>query len=348
MKRPDRLLAIICATATAASLMAATAIARAQAPNLSGRVLSLDGRAVNGVEVRLAGTRMVTRSDASGLYAFTGAPKGPQVVQFRLVGFLPAEMEVRVPATTDSATVTMLRTPPELATVRVTASVNVLGGVVVDDKGRPIAGATVDLMSAGTKSKATGADGWFTFSGVHSGVALIRARKDGYQPVVSSIQLADWRGLVLHMDAVDDHLAGSARREASGFGNASAHVWTETQQRMSTAGALAVTIPREELAPYDDLPLGEAIPRTTGGAPRSSDLLAAQNSVCVLLNGQTPVGSTSLNTYRTADVEFVEVYPPGTETSGSVAPYMTSAGCKRVRTPGSGISGVFYAVVWLR
>ena len=348
MKRPNRMLVILSATVIATMLMAATAIARAQAPNLTGRVVSLDGRAIAGVEVRVEGTSMVTRSSPNGAYAFAAVPQGPQIVQFHLVGYLPAEIEVRVPATTDSATVTMLHTPTELAAVRVTASANVLGGVVVDDNNKPIAGVTVDLMSGGTRSKSTGADGWFTFTGVRPGVALVRARKDGYQPVVSSIQLADWRGLVLHMDAVDDRLTGSARSDASGFGNASAYVWTETQQRMSTAGARAVTVPREELAPYDDMSLGSAVSRTKSGAPISSDLLAAQNNVCVLLNGRTAVGSTSLNTYRTADVEFVELYPPGTDKSGSAAHYLRTSGCKRIRTPNFDASGVFYAVVWLR
>jgi hypothetical protein len=348
MKKPDRMFVIFYATAVATMLMAATALARAQAPNLAGRVVSLDGRPVAGVEVRIGGTSMVTRSGADGAYAFAAAPKGPQVVQFHLVGYLPAQAEVRVPAVSDSTVVTMLRTPTELSTVRVTASVNVLGGVVVDDRNQPIAGATVDLMSSGVKSKSTGADGWFSFTGVRSGVALVRARKDGYQPVVSSIELSDWRGLVLHMDAANAGLTGAALKDASGFGNASAFVWTETAQRISTAGSLAITIPREELAPYDDMSLGDAIPRTKNGAIRSSDLLAAQNSICVLLNGRTPVGSTSLNTYRTADVEFVEIYPPGTEKSGSAANYLRSTGCKRVTTPDSGISGVFYAVVWLR
>jgi hypothetical protein len=52
--------------------------------------------------------------------------------------------------------------------------------------------------------------------------------------------------------------------------------------------------------------------------------------------------------YRADDVDFVELYPPGTESSGSVARYVRGGGCRPVRTPGLRSRGVFYAVVWMR
>ena len=58
MKRNERMFWLLCAT-TVATMLAATT-ARGQPPNLSGRVTSLGGRAVEGVEVRIAGTSAVT------------------------------------------------------------------------------------------------------------------------------------------------------------------------------------------------------------------------------------------------------------------------------------------------
>jgi hypothetical protein len=66
------------------------------------------------------------------------------------------------------------------------------------------------------------------------------------------------------------------------------------------------------------------------------------------LNGKNTVGPSTLDNFRTQEVEFVELYPPGTELSGSVPRYLRAAGCRPVRTPGSFNVGVFYAVIWLR
>ena len=94
--------------------------------------------------------------------------------------------------------------------------------------------------------------------------------------------------------------------------------------------------------------VSEAIERTSTGQTESSSLNAAGLNICVLIDGKTTVGSTSLATFATSDVEFVELYPPGTESSETVVRYLRNAGCRRVSVPGSFVAGVYYAVVWLR
>jgi hypothetical protein len=340
MMKPANLIALACA-----SLIALADAGAQDTLNLRGKVQSVAGTPIEGVEVRIEGSGMATRSDARGNFAFVKAPKGPQTLLFRLLGYLPAKSPVRVP-TTEPVEVVMLPTPRNLDTVKVIASVNVLAGVVVDPKDKPIPGATVEMLSGATTT--TDASGWFTFISVKSGSVLVRARKMGFTPVTTTIQLEDWRGLVIHLEPLDYTLTGSRLEDASGFGNTNTFVWTETQQRISQRGARAIIIPREELALYDDYPLGQAITRTKTGAVEASDLSAAGGNVCVLLNGKNTVGPSTLETFRTAEVEFVELYPPGTELSGSVQRYLRAAGCRQVRTPGSFNVGVFYAVVWLR
>jgi hypothetical protein len=340
MMRPARFFALTCAW------IIALAPAGAQdSLNLRGKVQSVTGMPIEGVEVRIEGSSKLTRTDTRGNFAFLNAPKGPQTLLFRLLGYLPAKSAVRVP-TKDPVEVAMLASPRFLDTVKVVASVHVLAGVVVDPKDRPVPGATVEMLS-GT-STTTDSSGWFTFVSVKGGSVLLRARKLGFAPVTTTIRLEDWRGLVIHLEPLDFALTGSRLEDASGFGNTNRFVWTETQQRISQRGTHAIIIPREELSAFDDYPLGQAIKRTSTGAAEASDLNAAGGNVCVLLNGKNTVGPSTLENFRTEEVEFVELYPPGTELSGSVARYLRSAGCRPVRTPGSFNVGVFYAVIWLR
>lgn len=344
MMKPTRLFALACAAVLA---LGAAGAQDAPAPNLRGKVTSINGNPIDGVEVRIEGSSFITRSGTDGKFAFVNAPKGPQTLLLRLLGYLPAKAEVRVP-TNDSVAVRMLPTPRALDTVRVKTSLNVLAGIVVDHNDRPIPGASVEMLNGTSTAVTSDSGGWFTFTSVRNGSVLVRARKLGYAPLTTSIRLEDWRGLVVHLEPIDDKISGSKLEDASGFGNTNTFVWRETQQRLAMRGARAILIPREELAPYDDYPLNQAIQRTPTGAIETGDLNAATTNICVLLNGKNTVGPSSLGNFRTEEVEFVELYPPGTEMSGSVLRYLRGAGCRRVQVPGSFVNGVFYAVVWLR
>ena len=331
--------------------MLAIAAAGAQdatnAPNLTGTVQTVTGTPIEGVEVRIEGSKLIARTDNSGHFAFVKAPTGPQLLKFKLLGYLPTTSETRVP-TKDSDPVTMLAIPRTLDTVKVIASVNILAGVVVDNKDKPIPGAMVEMLSGANNATTTDSSGWFTFASVRDGTVLVRARKLGFTPTTTSLALGDWRGIVIHMEPLDYNLQGSDLENASGIGNTAAFTWTETKQRITTRGAHAIIVPREELAPFDDYPLDQAIKRTKTGSTEGADLNAAGGNICVLLNGKNTVGPSTLGNFRTSDVEFVELYPPGTETSGSAARYLRAAGCRRVQTPSVFSSGIFYAVVWLR
>jgi hypothetical protein len=338
---------LVAAFASILAIAAAGAQDAKDAPNLTGKVQSVTGTPIEGVEVRIEGSSLTARTDSRGQFSIVKAPTGPQLLRFRLVGYLPAAAETRVP-TKDPDPITMLALPHNLDTVKVVASVNILAGVVVDDKDKPIPGATVDMLSGANSSATTDSSGWFTFASVRDGTVLVRARKLGFTPTTTSLALGDWRGIVIHMEPIDYNLKGAALENASGIGNTATFTWTETKQRITTRGAHAIIVPREELAPFDDYPLDQAIKRTKTGSTEGADLNAAGGNICVLLNGKNTVGPSTLGNFRTNDVEFVELYPPGTETSGSAARYLRAAGCRRVSTPSVFSSGVFYAVVWLR
>jgi len=158
----------------------------------------------------------------------------------------------------------------------------------------------------------------------------------------------EWRGVVVHIETLDAKLSALRRAEASGATNNAIAAWKDASMRLSMKGARAVVLSEEELTPFADMSLGEAIKRTRVGASLTFDLQNASGAVCVLLDGRRAVGSTTLDTWRASDVEMVELYPPGTEASGTTARYLRGAGCRPV--PGGGIRsrGPFYAVLWMK
>ena len=79
-----------------------------------------------------------------------------------------------------------------------------------------------------------------------------------------------------------------------------------------------------------------------------TDLQRNHSTACVLLNGDRMVGDASLDSYDADDVEFVELYPPGAEPSGSAAIHMHIAGCSTRTSMATGRRGVFYAVIWFK
>jgi hypothetical protein len=317
-------------------------------PPLRGQVQSPAGLPLADAEVTVDGIRGSVRSDGQGMFSVPNVSKGIRTVGVRRIGFMPAVATVAFPQGKDTLFVTLVPAHAELDTVRVRAQLNVLAGIVVDERNRPIAGASVDVIASRNGTATTGADGWFRFTQVRSGPVIFRAMKPGYVATTQSVQLEDWRGVVIHMELIDSTLSAAKRELLAGTGNSTRFVWAESNTRMGQRGMQSVVVTSEELAPLDDLTLGEAIMRTRSASNLMSDLQRDNISVCVLLNGHQMIGQTSLEVYNTEDVEYVELYPPGTELSGTIAAYMRFAGCRSTSTLATGKTGIFYAVVWLK
>jgi hypothetical protein len=316
-------------------------------PPIRGQVRSLDGAPLADAEVKADDASESVRSDARGLFSIPNLSKGIHTISVRRLGYLPAAASVTVPQKGDSLAVVMVPARANLDTVKVTARVNVLAGIVVDERNRPLAGASVELNYGPGGSVVTGADGWFSFVAERTGPTVIHVAHTGYVGTMQSVRLEDSRGIVVHMTQIDTTLSKNRQAILSGLGNTARHVWLETQERLVRRSLRSVVVTRDELALYDDLPLGEAIMRAQSAANIMQDLMASNNSACVLLNGNQAVGPVSLDTYSTEDIEFVELYPPEAGPPRTVAAYMQNAGCRRVATDALS-RGVFYAVVWVR
>jgi hypothetical protein len=316
------------------------------APPLRGLVRSVGGLPLADAEVTVDGIRASVRSDARGGFSVPNVSKGIHSIGVRRIGYLPSVTAVEVPAA-NALTLVLVPSRPELDTITVTAQVNVLAGVVVDEHNRPISGASVDLIGTRRGTVTTGDDGWFTFTAVRSGPSILHVLRPGFAGATQSVRLDDWRGVVVHMTAIDTTLSKSRQAVLSGLGSNARHVWLETQMRLDRRNVGTVVVTSEELAPLSDLTLGDAITKTPSAVNLLSDLHANHNSACVLLDGSRMVGPVSLDTYNTDDVEFVELYPPGATPPRSVTAYLNNAGCS-ARAGAGGSGGTFYAVVWLK
>jgi hypothetical protein len=216
----------------------------------------------------------------------------------------------------------------------------------------------------------TDAGGWFNFTSLKSGPLLMRARKEGFEEGSYSLDLEDSRGIVLHMDSLPNKTSPSKAAMLNGFGNVEAVVWAETQQRIVQRRPGSRVVPREAFAAYSGMSLAEAIQQMDLGSRISTALASSHDAACVLEDGYRVVGYINLNSFRVDDVDFVELYPPGTEPTGSVQRDLRDAGCSSQRpstvsssrvskrpstflsTPASslerGRTDALYAVIWLR
>lgn len=317
-------------------------------PVVKGYVQSPGGVPLPGAEVTVNGMRNVLHTDAKGGFSIANVPQGALTVSVRRIGYLPAVSEFDIPVENDSLIVTLVPMRADLDTIKVLAEMNVIAGIVVDEHLKPVPGATVDLIGNRKGTATTGDDGWFTFTSVRSGPTILHVLKPGFVGTMHSVQLTDWRGVVVRIARIDTSLSKRKQGIVAGDGNSATFVWHETQTRLAQRFMRSVIVTREELAPLSGMTLGEAIRSTKSAASLSSDLQAANNTVCVLIDGDRRIGPASLDLYDTDDVEFVELYPPGSEASGSVAQYLRFAQCPTVKIIATGKSGPFYAVIWMK
>jgi hypothetical protein len=336
--------------AAAATLLTAH-IAGAQdpaPPNVTGRVTTIGGVPVSGIEVTIEGTAFTTRTDTRGAFVFIGAPGGTQDLVLRGIGYLPTRQPVRIPERSLDLKVTMLAAPALLDTVKVRERINVLSGVVVDERDQPVPGATIEVITGDKQTLTTGDDGWFILTAVREGVVVFRTRKEGYYLTNTAVRMHEWRGVVVHLETLDEKLSDTRKADAAGTSNIAQAAWKDASMRLAMKGSRAVVVSEEELTPFGGMSLSEALKFTRGGSQLAFELQSASGSICVLLDGRRAIGSTTLDAWRASDVEMLELYPPGSESSGTVARYLRAAGCRTVATTGMRSRGPFYAVLWTK
>ncbi len=314
-------IAVVRASLFAALISGALA---AQAPDVRGTVRTVGGVAIPEAEVRIQGTDFSAKTSPTGEFSFSGAPRGLASITFRRVGFLPAIAMVNIPSSSDSLEVTMVASAASLDTVKVIARLNVLAGVVIDSTSTPVPGANITVIGT-DRTATTDSAGRFLLTSVRAGPVVYRVQKQGFAALTGSARLDEWRGVVLRLTAFPKPHRHPRGENADAVDETT---WRQTAIRLSQRSARSAIVTREELEPFGKLSLTSALPLTVGARPAIADLRQANFEACLIMNGSRPIGLATLGTIWSDEVEFLEIYPSGSDWSKTLGRMTGGMGCR--------------------
>jgi hypothetical protein len=230
-------------------------------------------------------------------------------------------------------------------------------GLVVDSAGAPIDEAEVQLVGA-NRIAVTRPNGGFLFRPLPVGPYLMRVRKLGYAPTTMTLALVDHddREVVIKMRALPVQLDAMVIAERSGYAPDD-HALEDLDKRMRWQNFRTIVAGRDQLAKFGTMGVDQVVAGlgATGAVAAATQMAQARQlgrgrirqsgfgDDCILLNGKTQLRQP-LRTFRADQIEMVEVYPPGSEVTGTIS--------TKMRTPECQALGLFqhptYYVVWVR
>ena len=295
----------------AAALLALAVPALAEAQSLRpgllvGRVLDNAGEPVGNAVLRASqGPRTVLAySEDDGDFRLGGLGTGAWTVSIRRLGFAPALFEVVLPDAGLRRDFTIQPTSKSLDPVLVAAKWTGVRGVVGDArKLSPLGGATVRVMG-GDAGVGTDMEGNFSMPLPGGRDFLIRIERAGYETRLVSATVPD-EGYIEIDVGMDTAL--KARKDY--------WVWRDLDQRLKYATPRAALVHREEIEATDAVNLVDAL--------RSSPTVTQMNlgftvGGCLYVNGVARPGFP-VASILAGDVEFVELYPAGTDLTRTLA-----------------------------
>lgn len=312
------------------------------------------------------------RTDARGAFELRDVPAGAHEVWFRRVGYTTIEYNWRARAGERTEIAVTLHAIPRMldpVVVRAEEDRRMRGtssilGLVVDTSGTPVEEAEVQLVGA-DRIGVTRANGGFLFRPLTSGTYLIKVRKLGYAPEVMTVDLRDRdeREVAIRIRQLPVQLDAMVVAERSGYGR-DQRAYEELDERMRWHNFRSVVLGRDELARFygaslDYAIVGMGVPgleqmgNWRRNIPRSIDPRGTRQSmggvgtgvddVCILLNGKREIHQP-LSAFTTSQLELLEIYPSGTEVTGTISDRMSSPKCKAQ----SLFQHPTYYVVWER
>jgi hypothetical protein len=360
----------------AAMLVAPIACANGQdataAPmaSLAGVVRDSTGAPIPAVEIVVTGTTRATRSDSSGAFRLEGMAPGAHRIWFRRLGYSSAQFDwaalagqrteivvVMMPiARTLDPVVVRAQEDRDLA-----ANASILG-LVVDTAGVPVDEAEVQLVGA-NRSGLTRANGGFLFRPLPVGPYVVRIRKLGYQPATLKLNLVagDDREVIVRMKRLPAQMSPVIVTERSGYDPRDQLVYDDLERRMRLKSMRNPVLGPEDLRRFYGLdlqiamkglllerPLARLAPSPSRPAPEPKSRMERRleeldTPVCILLNGKRPLYQP-LRTFTTDDIDLLEIYPGGTEVTGTVGARMGRRECLAL----SIIDHPTYYVLWLK
>ena len=339
---------------------------------LMGVVRDSAGAPIGDAEITVRDLGRATRAGATGAFTLSGLPPGAHEVWFRRLGYRSVEYNWSArPGETTEVAVTLHAIARTLDPVVVRADedrrmhgTSSILGIVVDTAGNPVDEAEVGLVGA-NRIAVTRANGGFLFRPLPLGPYLIRVRKLGYAPATMTVTLRDRddREVLLRITPLPAQLDAMVIAERSGYGS-SQRIYDELDERMRWHDFRSIVLGRDELDRFKGWSLDYAVAgmglpglevlaqRRASRGPGSIDRRGTQQTMagvgagisdaCILLNGKTQLHQP-LSAFTTADLELIEIYPPGTEVTGTISDRM-SGPCKAQ----SLLAHPTYFVIWER
>ena len=350
------------------ALVAASAFAQTGA-TLAGVARDSSGAPLADVEVILRDADVATRTNTQGAFTLDARPAS-YTVWFRRLGYRSVEYTWRATAGKRvEITVTLPAIPRQLDPVVVRAEEDQrakgqasLLGLVLDSSGVAIPDAEVQIVGADIAGT-TRANGGFLFKPLKVGTYVVRVRKLGYAPSMTSVQLteSDDHEIVVYLRPLAHNLEPFVVAERSGYGRDQT-AWDELDRRKRFQTFQTRFFGPADLKSFYGVDLETATIRMglngtqpslvqlqtrsiNGGGRALPGAVAAADKgyACLLINGKEGIYA-KLSLYSTDDIEMLEVYPPTTELSGTVRWYFHDSHCN----PISLIDHPTYYVLWFK
>jgi hypothetical protein len=310
--------------------------------DLRVRVIDETGRRVPFAQVEIVPTSRRLVTDQNGEFFVPGLPDGEYDLRVKRIGYLPATVTVRVPQLEPWVTVTLGAVPTMLDSVRIRerGPARRYTGVVLDDHDQPVTGAEVIAAGASDHGVRTDSAGYFRLLKAQRGTLVLRIRKPGYTPYFGSLRLMGEREDTLRMTRLAQDLPTAYILAESGFGR-DTFFYAELDARMRWKSSMAAIASREDLDPWGDMDLCQALTRTAAGGTMQLRERGCSTPRCVLIDGVNPTVQP-LNAFQAAEVEAFEYHPR--DLTGTIASRVGLL-CGFDRPAGRNAGGV---VIWLR
>lgn len=308
---------------------------------LVGRVVDAEGASVGEAVIRATqGSRtLVAYAEKDGDFRIGGLGEGVWTIAVRRLGFRPVAVNVEMPAQGLRRNFTLEATATTLDPVLVAAKWSGVRGVVGDARHvTPLAAASVRILGS---DASTGSDSLGNFALPLRGGrdVLLRVERAGFETrLVSARVPVDG---YIELDVPLDTALRASRDEG---------IMRDLDQRLKYATPRAVMVTREALEATEAVSLGTAL-SLSAAVIRAG--VQVNRRACVFVNGiakpEYPVDAIDAG-----DVEFVEVYPAGTDLTRTLAlRWPPGAVCGvpdgTIRAALSGARQVAqYVSVWLR